>query len=198
MISRRNFLQALSAGTLAGAFPGLAFAAPGRGRQRLVLVILRGGLDGLAALAPYGDPAYESARGGLALEPPGSREGLLDLDGFFALHPMLGTLHVHHQRGELTAVHAVASPYRKRSHFDAQNVLELGLSTPHASRQGWLNRALPLLGSAGEQRSEDYAMAIGQAVPLVLQGSENVGSWATARLPGPDGDLIDRLRSLYS
>ena len=198
MISRRNFLQALSAGTLAGAFPGLAFAAPGRGRQRLVLVILRGGLDGLAALAPYGDPAYESARGGLALEPPGGREGLLDLDGFFALHPMLGTLHVHHQRGELTAVHAVASPYRKRSHFDAQNVLELGLSTPHASRQGWLNRALPLLGSAGEQRSEDYAMAIGQAVPLVLQGSENVGSWAPARLPGPDGDLMDRLSALYS
>ena len=198
MISRRNFLQALSAGTLASAFPGLAFAAPGRGQQRLVLVILRGGLDGLAAVAPHGDPAYERARSGLALEPPGSREGLLDLDGFFALHPMLGTLHTHHQRGEFTAVHAVASPYRERSHFDAQNVLELGLSTPHASHQGWLNRSLPLMGSAAEHRSEDYAMAIGQAVPLVLQGPENVGSWAPARLPGPDGDLMDRLAALYS
>ncbi len=80
MISRRKFLQTLAAGSLAGALPGLAFAAPGRGRQRLVLVILRGGLDGLAAVVPYGDPAYESARRGLALAPPDDREGLRDLD----------------------------------------------------------------------------------------------------------------------
>lgn len=197
MTTRREFLRVTAAGALAGAFPGLTLAAPGRSRQRLVLVILRGGLDGLAAVAPYGDPSYESARRGLAQEPPGNREGLQDLDGFFALHPTLRALHGHYQRGELIAVHAVASPYRKRSHFDAQNVLELGLDTPHASRQGWLNRALPVLGTEGAGVAGDFAMAIGQSVPLVLRGPEKVGSWAPARLPGPDQDLMDRLLALY-
>ncbi len=197
MISRRNFLQAMAAGSLAGTLPGLTLAAPGRGRQRLVLVILRGGLDGLAVVAPYGDPAYESARRGLALEPPGNAEGLQDLDGFFALHPMLRALHEHYVRGELIAVHAVASPYRKRSHFDAQNVLELGLAIPYESRRGWLNRALPVLGTENAAAAKDYAMAIGQTVPLVLRGPENVGSWAPARLPGPDDDLMERILALY-
>lgn len=197
MISRRKFLQTLAAGSLAGALPGLAFAAPGRGRQRLVLVILRGGLDGLAAVVPYGDPAYESARRGLALAPPGDREGLRDLDGFFALHPKLRALHGHYGKGELIALHAVASPYRQRSHFDAQNVLELGLVSPGESRQGWLNRALPLLAAENASSAEDYAMAIGQSVSLVLRGPEKVGSWAPASLPGPDGDLMERLVALY-
>jgi uncharacterized protein (DUF1501 family) len=197
MTTRRDFLWATAAGSLAGAFPGLTLAAPGRARQRLVLVILRGGLDGLAAVAPYGDPAYRSARGGLALEPPADGEGLRDLDGFFALHPMLAALHKHYQEGELIAVHAVASAYRKRSHFDAQNVLELGLDTPHGSRQGWLNRALPMLGTEDAGAAGDVAMAIGQSVPLVLRGPENVGSWAPARLPGPDQDLMNRLVALY-
>lgn len=197
MTTRRDFLRVTAAGSLAGAFPGLTLAAPGRARQRLVLVILRGGLDGLAAVAPYGDPAYQSARGGLALEPPGNREGLQDLDGFFALHPMLAALHKYYQGGELIAVHAVASAYRKRSHFDAQNVLELGLDTPHGSRQGWLNRALPMLGTEAAGAAGDFAMAIGQSVPLVLRGPENVGSWAPARLPGPDHDLMNRLVALY-
>ena len=197
MISRRNFLQTLAAGSLAGALPGLAFAAPGRGRQRLVLVILRGGLDGLAAVVPYGDPAYESARRGLALAPPGDREGLRDLDGFFALHPKLRALHGHYGKGELIALHAVASPYRQRSHFDAQNVLELGLDSPGESRQGWLNRALPVLAAENASSAEDYAMAIGQSVPLVLRGPQKVGSWAPPSLPGPDGDLMERLVALY-
>ena len=197
MISRRNFLQTLAAGSLAGALPGLAFAAPGRGRQRLVLVILRGGLDGLAAVVPYGDPAYESARRGLAIAPPGDREGLRDLDGFFALHPKLRALHEHYGKGELIALHAVASPYRQRSHFDAQNVLELGLVSPRESRQGWLNRALPVLAAENASSTEDYAMAIGQSVPLVLRGPEKVGSWAPPSLPGPDGDLMERLVALY-
>ncbi len=197
MISRRSFLQTLAAGSLAGALPGLAFAAPGLGRQRLVLVILRGGLDGLAVVAPYGDPAYERARRGLALAPPGDRDGLRDLDGFFALHPKLRAVHGHYGKGQLIALHAVASPYRKRSHFDAQNVLESGLASPGESHQGWLNRALPLLAAEQASPAEDYAMAIGQSVPLVLRGPEKVGSWAPPRLPGPDGDLMERLVALY-
>lgn len=195
-MSRREFVSALAAGSLAVAAPGLAFAAPGRGQQRLVLVILRGGLDGIAAVAPHGDPHYESARRGLALEPPGGAEGPRGLDGFFALHPALEALHSRYQRGEVAVVHAVASPYRARSHFDAQNVLELGLEAPHTARQGWINRALPLLGP-GAGRAEDYAMAIGQSVPLVLRGAERVTSWAPSKLPGPDEDLMGRLSALY-
>lgn len=194
MTSRRDFLGTLLAGSAAGVLPGLTLAAPGSDHRRFVLVILRGGLDGLAAVAPYGDPGYEGARRGLALAPPAGGGGLRDLDGFFALHPMLETLHGHYGRGELIAVHGVATSYRKRSHFDAQNVLELGLTTPHAGHQGWLNRALPMLGT---RTSGDDAMAIGQAVPLVLRGPESVGSWAPASLPGPDDDLMDRLLALY-
>lgn len=198
MITRRDFLHTLATGALAGAMPGLALAAPGVGQQRFVLVILRGGLDGLAAVAPYGDPDYRRARGGLALESPGAAGAPLDLDGFFALHPALAALHGRYQRGELAVVHAIASPYRKRSHFDAQNVLELGLATPHASRQGWLNRALPLLRGLQLERSQEHAMAIGQSLPLVLRGPHRAGSWAPSRLPGPDDDLLERLVTLYA
>lgn len=198
MTTRRVFLQALGAASAAGALPGLSLAAPGTGRERLVLVILRGGLDGLAAVAPHGDPHYEAARRGLALAPPGEDGGLLDLDGFFGLHPALATLHGRYGRGELLAVPATASTYRRRSHFDAQNVLELGLGAPHASRQGWLNRALPMLGDRAQAPSADDAIAIGQSVPLVLRGPESVGSWAPATLPGPDDDLMARLLALYA
>ena len=197
MTSRREFIRTLVAGSAAGMLPGLTLAAPGSDHRRFVLVILRGGLDGLAAVVPYGDPGYAGARRGLALEPPVGSGGLRDLDGFFALHPMLAKLHGHYGRGELIAAHAVASTYRRRSHFDAQNVLELGLASPHASRQGWLNRALPVLGTRTPGPSGDDAMAIGQAVPLVLRGPESVGSWSPARLPGPDEDLMDRLLALY-
>ena len=199
MISRRRFLQGAAAGSLiTAAWPGLCLANTGMGQRRFVLVILRGGLDGLSAVAPYGDRDYEDARKGLALAPPGASHGVLDLDGYFGLHPRLTTLHEHYGRGELAAVHAVATPYRKRSHFDAQNVLELGLASPHQSRQGWLNRALARLDTGTRGDRDSYAMAIGQSLPLVLRGPEKAASWAPSSLPGPDEELMARLLDLYA
>src|SRR5690606_37537232 len=120
-----------------------------RADPRFVLVVLRGGLDGLAAVPPYGDPHYASARGDLALASPGGANGVLDLDGTFGLHPALANLHALYRAGEASVLHAVATPYRERSHFDAQNVLEGGGLAPNGAAGGWLNRALAELGRAG-------------------------------------------------
>ena len=91
-----------------------------------MLVILRGGLDGLAAVPPYAEPAYAQLRGPLASAKPGSDGGVLDLDGTFGLHPALTNLHAMYRAREALVLHAAATPYRDRSHFDAQNVLEAG------------------------------------------------------------------------
>lgn len=182
---RRQFLHAstLASVSLLG-WPGSSLAR--QGDPRFVLVILRGGLDGLAAIAPYGDPAYRQARGPLAM---GSDE-LLTLDGFFGAHPSLVNFHTAYAAGDALAVHAVASPYRDRSHFEAQNVLEHGLEEPYATDQGWLNRVL----ASGSGRS---AIAISPTVPLVLRGTRVVSSWAPSALPDPNDGIMERLLDLY-
>src|SRR5215470_2406517 len=125
MISRRRFLEAsLFAGATSVMASRLAFAnAPTD--SRFVFVLLRGALDGLSAVPPVGDPDYAALRGQIAL--PKSGEGAaLPLDSTFALHPSFQFLHASYAAKELAVLHAVASPYRERSHFDGQNVLESG------------------------------------------------------------------------
>src|SRR5262249_47926254 len=142
--TRRGFLQA--AGATALSFGArLTLAAPMQRDARFVFVLLRGALDGLAAVPPYADPYYAQLRGALAIPPPGAADGALPLDGTFGLHPALSFLHESYAAKELLVMHAVATPYRERSHFDGQDVLETGLSTPHAAQTGWLNRALAAL-----------------------------------------------------
>jgi uncharacterized protein (DUF1501 family) len=158
--------------------------------KRLLLVVLRGGLDGLHTIVPWRDPHYAAARGSLALGGPGDPGGVVDLDGFFGLHPALEPLHPLWDAGELAAVHATALPYRERSHFDAQDLLENGTSTPHGSRQGWLNRALGVSGAQG--------LAIGPQVPLVLRGDHAVGSIDPRRGQGSHGDYLDAVLELYA
>ncbi len=200
MIKRRAVVRGLGLGLGAAmapfAAPTFAVGGTSANEPRLVVVILRGGMDGLAAVAPYGDSDYERARRGIALDKPGREGGVLELDGFFGLHPNLTNLHAMYRRKELLVAHGVASPYRERSHFDAQNVLELGLGAPHVDKQGWLNRALPLI--APDKRAPDeYAMALGQSVPLILRGSESVASWSPDRIPDPDEDTWARIKALY-
>ncbi|XOV89260.1 MAG: DUF1501 domain-containing protein [Pseudomonadota bacterium] len=195
MISRRQFLLSTAAASLAMSAPGLALAGSAPGRPRLLVVILRGGMDGLAALPPYGDRAYTRTRGDLALPAPGEENGILDLDGFFGLHPRLAGLHALYRGGELIAFAGTAPPYRERSHFDAQNVLESGVEVPHAARDGWLYRALA--GAPGSGDLEHLAMAVGQSVPLILRGERSVGSWAPDGLPDPDDDTMARVLRLY-
>ena len=196
MTSRRQFLHlGLRSGLALGlttALQGVSFAA-GAGTTRFVVVILRGALDGLSAVPPHADPDYAAARGAIAIPPPGQAQGALALDGFFGLHPALPWLHERYVDGELLVVHASASAYRDRSHFDGQNVLENGGDRPSANASGWLNRALGALPGRGAE-----GLALGQNVPLLLRGPAPVGSWAPSVLPEVDPELLLRLRELYA
>jgi len=168
----------------------LAQAPAAADAPRFVLVILRGGLDGLTAAPVIGDPAFAEARGALAQfagEP-------LPLQGPFALNPLLPQLHGLYGRGEMAVLHAVGLPYRERSHFDAQQVLESGGSRPHEITTGWLGRAL---AARGGNAPAIKAVALETAVPLVLRGPVDVDTWAPSTLPEPGAELVTRLEMLY-
>jgi uncharacterized protein (DUF1501 family) len=195
MLNRRHFLTgAVTAALTTWQRPTFAAAETD---SRLVVVILRGALDGLAAVPPIKDPDYRAVRGALAFSSAASGEdAALPLDGFFGLNPALSGLHDSYRAGELLIAHAVASPYRERSHFDGQNVLENGSSAPNGSADGWLNRALLKLPPSPARR--ELGLALGQNVPLVLRGRAEVASWAPSILPSANRDFLDRLADLYS
>src|SRR5262249_426971 len=182
--SRRELL--LASGTLfAWAYVPKVARAEGRD-PRLLVIVLRGALDGLAAVAPVGDPDWVSLRGdkGLALD---GKTPALPLNSFFALNPAMPNLHRLYKAGAATIVHATATPYRERSHFDGQDVLESGLGRPGASDTGWLNRALASLQPAGRTGHGREAFAVGPIAPLVVRGSAPVLSWTPRRLPPARG-----------
>jgi uncharacterized protein (DUF1501 family) len=193
--TRRHFLASAGALTAAAALPRLLFAKTGTS-ARLVVVILRGALDGLAAVPPHADPSYAGLHRDLAIAPPGQTDGALALDTTFGLHPSLRFLHERYAAGELIVFHAVASPYRDRSHFEGQNVLENGLTQPLGTADGWLNRALATLpaATAGSER----AVALAQNVPLILRGGQAVLSKSPMLTPDVDDELLARLEDLYS
>ncbi|HKI73251.1 MAG TPA: DUF1501 domain-containing protein [Pseudomonadales bacterium] len=190
MVSRRAFIRSVAAASLAVSMPRLAFANSVKPANRFVLLILRGGMDGLAAIPAMGDPGYRAMRGVLALE------NALDLDGYFALHPDLVAMHGLYRDKQLIAIQGTAPPYDKRSHFDAQNVLETGIAPPHSVSSGWLYRSLA--GVDARKPPDKVAMAFGTSVPLVLQGEHTVGSWAPDNLPPPNDDTMSRVMALYS
>ncbi|HKX43091.1 MAG TPA: DUF1501 domain-containing protein [Burkholderiaceae bacterium] len=186
---RRRLLGALAAGTLAP-WATLSFAAArSAGANRFVFVILRGGLDGLSSVPAVGDADFASARGALGQ----FANAPLALDGPFALHPNLAQLHAMYGRGELAVVHAVGLPYRDRSHFDAQQVLESGAARPYEITSGWLGRLLGTKDARGAK-----GLALNTAVPLVLRGSGQIDTWAPSALPEPSADLVARLERLYT
>jgi uncharacterized protein (DUF1501 family) len=191
--TRRRFL--LGSGALAASLtlPDVLFAHIG-GSARLVVVILRGALDGLAAVPPYADPDYAGLHRELAISAPGATDGALALDDTFGLHPSLTFLHERYLAGEVVVFNAVASPYRDRSHFDGQNVLENGLTKPIGAADGWLNRALAAL----PRGAGDRAVAISQNVPLILRGDAPVISKSPQATPDVDEELLSRLADLYS
>ena len=183
---RRRLLGAALAASALAPLASLSFAGPPGAPRRFVFVILRGGLDGLSAVPAIGDPAFAAARGPLAA----FGTGALALDGRFALHPELPQLHAMYGAGEMTVVHAVGLPYRDRSHFDAQQVLESGGARPYELSTGWLGRALA--------RSNSKSLALNTAVPLVLRGPGVVDTWAPSVLPEPGADLVARLGRMYA
>jgi uncharacterized protein (DUF1501 family) len=192
--TRRRFLVATGALAASAALPNVLFAHTG-GSARLVVVILRGALDGLAAVPPYADPNYAGLHRELAIAAPGVADGALALDNTFGLHPSLAFLHERYLAGELLVFQAVASPYRDRSHFDGQNVLENGLTKPLGSADGWLNRALAALPRG---HGAGRAVAVSQNVPLILRGDVPVISKSPQTTPDVDEDLLARLADLYS
>jgi uncharacterized protein (DUF1501 family) len=193
---RRRFLMGAGALAASATIPNVLFAHTAT-TARLVVVILRGALDGLAAVPPHGDPDYARLHRELAIAPPGAADGALALNGTFGLHPSLSYLHERFAAGELIVFNAVASPYRDRSHFDGQNVLENGLAKPIGSADGWLNRALAAL-PIGSGRAADRAVAISQNVPLILRGEAAVISKSPQFTADVDEDLLARLADLYS
>jgi uncharacterized protein (DUF1501 family) len=195
-MDRRTLIR-LGLATGASAFAGqFSFAAPAATQNRLVFIILRGALDGLSAVPPVGDPDYARLRGELALAPPGGANTALPLNGTFGLNPGFSFLHDSYAVKELLVFHAVATPYRERSHFDGQDVLENGLSQPHASATGWLNRALS--GLPAGNRSRESGVALAQNVPLVLRGPAAVSSWSPSVLPDLDADTLQRIADRYA
>jgi uncharacterized protein (DUF1501 family) len=189
--NRRAALGWLGAAAASALMPArLSLAAPVTGQRpnehRLVVVMLRGALDGLAAVPAIHDPAWDSLRRGSAL----GQGSYLPLDGLFALHPALVQLHRWYQQKELLLVHAVASPYRERSHFDAQQLLESGGQRPFDLSTGWLGRALQVAGQP--------AMALTASMPLALRGAEGASTWTPERQHSTDADLLERVRQLYA
>jgi uncharacterized protein (DUF1501 family) len=175
--------------------PKLAYA---EGRDpRFLMIILRGALDGLATVAPVGDPDWQALRGDNALS-LSDKVPALKLDDFFALNPAMPNLHGMFQAKEAIVVHASATPYRERSHFDGQDLLESGLPKPGASESGWLNRALAGLapGARVDPRG-GKAFAVGPVTPLVVRGPAPVLSWSPQRLMPASDDTVHRLLDLY-
>jgi uncharacterized protein (DUF1501 family) len=197
-VTRRRLL--LASGTLF-AWAHLPKLALAEGRDpRLLVIVLRGALDGLAAVAPVGDPDWLALRGDKALTLEGKTPGL-PLDKMFALNPAMPNLHRLYQAGAAAIVHAAATAYRERSHFDGQDVLESGLARPGAVSTGWLNRALATLepvGSANPTSTKPRnAFAVGPIAPLVVRGPAPVLSWTPPRLPPASDDTLMRLLDLY-
>jgi uncharacterized protein (DUF1501 family) len=184
--SRRNFLSGLGAAGLLSTLPGLSFAAGGSDKKLLV-VLLRGGMDGLHLLSPYADPAYAKLRGALAVEVDKSHK----LDGNFALHSGMNFSADLFSKKQLLPIVAVAPPYRQRSHFDAQDCLENGSNSPNGAPDGWLNRCISVMPNRD-------ALAIATVMPLMLRGKAEATTWSPPLPSQIDSQLIERLAPLYA
>ena len=198
-VSRRRFLEAsLFAGATSLMSARLALAAADTD-ARFVFVLLRGALDGLNAVPPIGDPDYARLRGQIAIAKSGEGAAL-SLSADFGLHPALPFLHRSFAARELTVLHAVATPYRERSHFDAQNVLESGENRPQGSTSGWINRALDSLpaGKSGGGKSREAGVALGANVPLAMRGPAEVASWSPTNIAALDESTLARITDLYA
>src|SRR6516225_6262389 len=180
MIVRRRELLKAAAATLLSLGPDAWAAAAEGGPRRLIVILLRGAVDGLSIIIPYAEEAYYRERSSIAIAPPGKPDGALALDGHFALHPALAGLMPLWEKGELAFVHAAGSPDPTRSHFDAQLYLENGTPGQSTTRDGWMNRLL--LALPGPRGATD-AISVGPTLPRILAGRAPV-----ATLPlGPNG-----------
>ena len=191
LMSRRSVLGGITAGLFSCAFMPRFAEAAGTDCPRLLVVVLRGGLDGINTVVPFGDPSYVSMRGDLAI-PAAST---IRLNSFFGLHPSLKNFGAIYRAGQAAIVEATCVPLRNRSHFDAQDNLENGLPGLSGNPTGWLNRLLTAL-PAGTPIKTAGAIQIGEA-PLILRGPAPVLGWSPAWFSGVTGLPLDAVRALY-
>ena len=186
--NRRHILSGGFALAAAAAFPPGLRASP-VAQRRLVVVLLRGGMDGLSALPPLGDSCHQAARGALAI----GADAALPGPAPFGFHPSLTFLQQRFAAGQVLLAPASASPYRDRSHFDAQNVLESGAMRPYGLESGWLNRLSALLAPTGSP-----PVALAGTLPLMLRGPADASNYAVSPLRTVSEDLSARLARLYA
>ncbi len=193
--SSRRALLATGGALFGSAFIPRASSAAGARDPRLVVLVLHGALDGLAAVGPLGDPDYGDLHGSLAMGLGGANPAL-PLDGFFALNPGMPAFARMFRAGTAAVVHATATNYRERSHFDGQDVLESGMPAPGFTESGWLNRAVAAIPRG--ERIRGGALAVGAATPLVLRGAAPVAGWAPEVMPPAGDELARRVLDLYT
>ena len=186
-MDRRSFLAAGGLGLLGSFAPRMAFARAATAK-RFVFIIQRGAADGLGTIGATGDPAFVGARGDLAADLTAGTK----LDAMFALHPAMANAAALYGKGQALFAHAIASPYRDRSHFDGQNVLETGGTGAYQLKDGWMNRLLGVVPT-----DDAKAIAIAATVPMALRGRREVASYAPSSLPDASDDLLARVTQLY-
>ncbi|HEY5289685.1 MAG TPA: DUF1501 domain-containing protein [Caulobacteraceae bacterium] len=193
---RRALMGALGLGISVEFLGSRAFADSEQAAagKKLVVIIARGGLDGLSLSPPIGDPSYAALRGPIALAPFGQPDGALRLDDTFGLHPSLVATHRLALKGEARIAPAVATPDRERSHFEAQDVLESGANVVYGTASGWLNRALEAMGPPGKVK----AISVGATAPLILRGKIEAASWSPGGGAERDSRLPGILQDLYA
>lgn len=192
--SRRVFIAGAGAFVAWAGLPRPSYAATRT--PRFLAVILRGAMDGLAVVPPIADPDYAGLRGELAIGAAGL-EPALPLDGQFGLNNAMPNLHALYHKGEALIVHATATPYRERSHFDGQDLLESGLGGVGDKSSGWLNRAAAAIPTADGVRPIS-GLAVSPTVPLILRGAAPTLSWTPPQLQSASGDTLQRLLALYT
>ncbi len=188
--SRRTTLLGLSALSFARFKLALADAP---GDRRFVVVLLRGALDGMSAVVPYGDANLVALRPELIPAAPGQVGGMFDLGGFYGLNPAMPGVYAMYKAGEALPIHAVAGPYRTRSHFEAQDLLQLGTENTGIT-SGWLNRVLAELPARNGASLRGLAAGLG--TPLLLQGPTRVAGYAPPNFATPSADLYARIQAL--
>jgi uncharacterized protein (DUF1501 family) len=192
---RRALLSALGFGVAIEFVGHKAYAAVdgALARRKLIVVICRGGMDGLSVSPPVGDHNYEGLRGVIAIPGFDKPGGALKLDDTFGLHPSLAAVHRLALKGEARIAPAIASPDRERSHFEAQDVLENGATAAYGTDSGWLNRALTAMGPGKVK-----AISVGPTAPLILRGGVEAASWSPGPGAGRDPRLPSILADLYA
>lgn len=184
MATRREVLKGLLAAAGLALLPlgrnGWALSSPESQGKRLIVILMRGAVDGLSVCVPYAESAYYELRPNVAIAKPGQKDGLIDLDGFFGLHPSLAAVLPLWQERSLAFIHASGSPAETRSHFEAQDILETALLNSAQARQGWLNGLAQVLP---DNHAPTRAISAGNVLPKIFQGPATVSTLPTNLRP---------------